>query len=137
MTKNSIILKSVAHMVIVVMLYMHVCSALCATSSHGCCGKEENENDLDKKECCSREKKTTGETSDCQDMHLSFFNTTGQYSQIKADISIKSFQSLVGVIIPVINIAPVSVNKNIFAYNGFHSPPPKADIRIFISSFQI
>ena len=130
---NSIISKIIAHMVLVVIFYMHVCSALCATSSHGCCGKEDN----DKKECCKHEKKSDGETKDCQEMHFAFFNTTGQFSLAKSDISLKSFQSLVAVITPILLIAPVSECRNIFVYNGFHPPPPKADIRIFISSFQI
>ena len=135
MKLNSIISKSIAHLVLVVIFYMHVCSALCATSSHGCCEKEDNDND--KKECCKHEKESDGETKDCQDMHFAFFNTTGQFSLAKFDISLKSFQSLVAVTTPILLIAPVSECKNIFVYNGFHPPPPKADIRIFISSFQI
>ena len=60
---------------------MHVCSALCATSSHGCCEKGDNDND--KKECCKHENESDGETKDCQDMHFAFFNTTGQFSLAK------------------------------------------------------
>ncbi len=116
---------------------MHVCSALCATSAHGCCGKEDNDTDHCKKECCKHEKEPDGKKGDCQDMHLSFFSTTGQFSQVKADISLNPFQSLVAIVTPLFIIQPTATSKNVFAYSGFHPPPPKADIRIFIQSFQI
>ena len=135
MNLNSIIRKSIAHLVLVVIFYMHVCSALCATSSHGCCGKEDD--DKCKKDYCESESNSDHKDNGCQDMHFAFFNTTGQFAQAKADISFKPFQQLVAVITPLFNITPVGENKNIFVYNGFHPPPPKADIRIFISSFQI
>ena len=116
---------------------MHLCSALCAIGSDGLCGKEDNDNDNCKKACCTNEKDADGKKHDCQDMHFAFFNTTGQFAQAKADISFKPFQSLVAVVTPLFIIQPVADNKNLFGYNGFHPPPPKADIRIFIQSFQI
>ncbi len=137
MRKNSIITKSIDYLLLVVMLYMHVCSALCATSSHGCCGNEDNDNNHCKKECCKHEKKSDGKKHDCQDMHLSFFNTTGQFSQVKADISFNPIHPLVAVVTPIFIIQLTVTSKHIFVYSGFHPPPPKADIRIFISSFQI
>lgn len=135
MEKNGIIRKSIGYLLLAVVFYMHVCSALCATGAHGCCGKEDN--DHDKKECCKHENKSNGKEHDCQDMHLSFFYTTGQFSQIKADVSFKQIQSLVAVVPPLFIVAPATTSKSIFACSGFHPPPPKAGIRIFIQSFQI
>ena len=73
------------------MFYMHVCSALCATSSHGCCGKEDDDSKSDKKDCCKNENESDKKEQNCQDIHLSFFNTTGQFSEVNTDISLKSF----------------------------------------------
>ena len=135
MKSNSIIPKSIAYLLLTVTLYMHLCSALCATGAGGCCGKEDD--DHDKKSCCSHEKKSDSKDHDCQNMHFAFFNTTGQFAQAKADISFKTFQSLIAVVTTLFFIQSITENKNLFGYNGFHPPPPKADIRIFIQSFQI
>ena len=137
MKKNNIILKSISYLLLVIMLHAHLCSALCATGLQGCCGKEDNDNDLCKKECCKHEKDNNGKSHDCQDMHFAFFNATGQFAQAKADISFKPNHSLIAVISPLFIIQPTATSKNIFAYSGFHPPPPKVDIRIFIQSFQI
>ena len=123
------------YLLLAVMFYMHVCSALCATSAHGCCGKEDT--DHCKKECCKHEKKSDGKEHDCQNMHLSFFSVTGQFAQVKADISVKPFQNLIAVVTPLLIVQPTATSKNVYAYSGFHPPPPKEDIRIFIQSFQI
>ena len=135
MKKNSIKAQIVAQLLLVVILYMHVCSALCATSSHGCCGKEGNDNCKD--ESCKDVNDADHKDSGCQNMHFAFFNTTGQFAQAKADISFKLKQSLVAVVTPLFITEPRATSKMNFAYNGFHPPPPKAGIRIFISSFQI
>ena len=120
MKKNNIIFKSSAHLLLLVMLYMHICSALCATSAQGCCGKADKHHDHCKKECCKHEKKSDEKTHDCQDMHLSFFSTTGQFSQVKADISLNPFQSLIAVITSLFIIQP-TVSKNIFAYSWLYN----------------
>lgn len=133
MNRNSIISKSVSHLLLAVMFYMHACSTLCATTSHGCCGKEVEDDD----KCCQNEKNSDNKDNGCQNMHFAFFNTTGQFAQAKADISFKPTQSLVAVVIPLFIIEPTVISKTNCAYNGFHPPPPKADIRIFIQSFQI
>ena len=133
MQKNNFITKSVACLILVVVFYMHFCSALCAVSTHGCCGKEDSDND----NCCQQEKSSDNSDKDCQNMHFAFFNTTGQFSQSKVDISLKPFESLVALVTSIFNITPVSESKNIFLSNGFRPPPPKVEIRIFISSFQI
>ena len=116
---------------------MHLCSALCATGSDGCCGKEDNDNHHDKKTSGSHEEKSDGKDKDCQDMHFAYFNVTGQFAQAKADISFKAFQPLVAVVTPLFIIQPVEATQNSFAYNTFHPPPLKVDLRILIQSFQI
>ena len=135
MNKNSIKTQIVVQLLLVVILYMHVCSALCATTSHSCCRKEGNDNC--KNESCEDDNDADHKDSGCQNRHFAFFNTTGQFVQAKADISFKLTQSLVVIVAPLFIFEPTATSKIKFAYNGFHPPPPKADIRIFISSFQI
>ncbi len=136
MKKNSIISKSISSLLLVVMLYMHVCSALCATGGNACCGKEDNDNDNCSKNCCENEKNSDNKDHDCQNLHFSFFNTTGQFAQEKS-IDPQVYHSLVAVITPLFIIQPIEASPNIFAYNRFHPPPLKTDIRISIRSFQI
>ena len=137
MIKNAIILKSISYLILVVMFHMHVCSALCAAGGYGCCDKEEKDEQHSKKECCEHEKKSDSNDHDCQDMHLAFFSTTGQFSQVIADILLKAFQPLVAAVTPLLIIQPISESKVLFTYNGFHPPPFDSDTRIFIQSFQI
>lgn len=137
MKRNSILRKSTSFLLLTVMMYMHLCSALCAAGSSGCCGKKENKNDHHKKSCCQTTKENDGKKHDCQDMHFAFFNTTGQFASEKSVDAINPFQTFIAFVIPVFNELSVSQNKNAFAYYGFHPPPPKKDIRIFIRSFQI
>ncbi len=105
--------------------------------SDGCCGKEDNDNDHCKKTCCTDEKDQDGRKHDCQDMHLSFFTTTGQFPNEKTVDEIKVWSTFIALVTPLYNVLPVSQNKTDLAYNSFHPPPPKADIRVFIQSFQI
>ena len=119
------------------MVYMHLCSAVCVIGSSGCCGKEDNNDDHCKKSCCESTKDQDGKKHDCQNMHLSFFNSTGQFPSEKTVELTKVFDTFVAVVTPLYNVLPVSQNKDAIAYNNFHPPPPKADIRVFIQSFQI
>lgn len=130
--------KSISCLLMAVIFYMHFCSSLCATGAGSCCGKEDNESDhCKKKSCCSDKNKSEGKSQDCQGFHLSFFNTTGQFASDKSPDAIKGFQSLVAVVIHAFNILPVTQTKSFIVDNGFHPPPPKTDIRIFIQSFLI
>lgn len=121
----------------VVTFYTHFCSACCATGfSGGCCGVEEDSDRIhNEKACCAHDSKTP--VKDCQDFHLSFFKTTGQFTSDKNSDVIKAYQSLNAVITPVFNRSPVEQSKNVLAFNVFHPPPLQADIRITIQSFQI
>ena len=131
--KKNIILKSFSYLLMVVMLYMHVCSALCATGVKGCCDKGDSDND----NCCEHEKGSDSRDHDCQDIHFAFFNTTGQFSQVKTDILFNTIQPLFSVDFPSFTRIAFSESKSILPYNGFHPPPPKPDIRISMQSFQI
>jgi len=132
------IAKSIAYLLLIVTMYQHLCSAMCAIGSSGCCGREDNDDDHCKKSCCETTNDKDGKKHDCQDMHLSFFNTTGQFASAKTVDAIKVFHTFIAVITPLYyNVLPVSQNTNILVYNGFHPPPPKADIRVFIQSFLI
>ncbi len=135
MIHNNIISKSMCYLLLVVMSFNFLCSALCAVSADGCCGKEENEHHG--KSCCSHEKDSDEKNGDCQNMHLAFFKTLGQFASGQTVDAIKVFHTFISVVTPLFNVLPVSQNKFFLAYSGFHPPPPKADIRIFIQSFQI
>lgn len=114
---------------------MHACSVLCATGIGGCCGNEDN--DHDKKSCCANDKKSEDKDHDCQVLHLSYFSTTGQFCSDKVADAIKAFQPITALVVPLFITKPVEAIQITFAYNSFHPPPPNADIRILIRSFQI
>jgi len=132
MIKNSIIPKSISFILLGVMLYMHLCSAFCAT---GYFFKKEFGNQV-KRICCADKNNDNEKSSGCQDMHFSFFNTTGQFHYDKPlDITI-SFPVFI-IDTTLLNIFSVSQRKICFTLNDFYPPPPEEDIRILIKSFQI
>lgn len=135
MKSKSITLKSISYLILVVMLYMHVCSALCATGFGGCCDNNNKTGGHITKSCCSHKEESN--TKDCQGFHLSFFNTTGQFTPDKCNFEIKPLQCLFVVPFVDFNILPVLQNKVVFSYNVFHPPNFNSDIRITIQSFQI
>ena len=137
MNKSSIILKSTSYLLLVVMLYMHVCSAFCAISGQSCCGIGNKDTCQSNKICCKHKKNTDSKDHDCQDMHLSFFNITGQFALEKGTDTGTTFHSVAAIVPPLFILKPVDNHTNPSAYNGFHPPPRNADIRIFIQSFQI
>ncbi len=118
------------------MTYMHICSAFCATGVDFCCSEGDEGNNCEKS-CSAQEEKSANPKPDCQDLHFSFFNATGQYAFAKSIDTVKVFFTIVQIVTPILNILPVSHREDIFAFNGFHPPPPKSDIRIFINSFLI
>ena len=135
MKRNNIVLKSISYLILVVMLYMHVCSALCATGFGGCCDNNIKTRGHITKSCCSH--KEEGNTKDCQGFHLSFFNTTGQFTPDQCNCEINALQCLFVVPFVDFNTLHVLQNKVVFAYNIFHPPNLNPDIRIIIQSFQI
>lgn len=131
------ILKPVALLLLKVTVYMHVCSFVCASGAGSCCSKMKGEKTSFKKECCKHKKSSENKKGGCQDIHLSFFNTSGQFAQDNTFDVIKSFAPSVALVFQSLNIFSVLQDKAAFAENGFHPPPPKPDIRIFIQSFII
>jgi len=135
MTRNNIILKSISHLFLGVMLYMHFCSAWCAMFSGGDCCNVENDNC--KKTFCSRERKSDSKDQGCQDFHLSFFKASGQFASEKNVDVVKVFPLVTAGISTIIFIKPIETSQYLFAFSNYHPPPPLADIRVFIQSFQI
>ncbi len=135
MTRNSIILKGTTYLLLGVMLYMHVCSAWCGIASRECCVNGENNGC--NKSVCSDEKKSDEKGSGCQDFHLSFFKTSGQFASEKNVEVINVFPPLAAEIPTASKAIANETGRNPVAFNNYHPPPPIADIRIFIRSFQI
>ena len=134
MTRNSILLKSITHLLLGVIMYMHVCSAWCAAFSGGCCAEE---TDQSNRSACKRENKSKHQTGDCQDYHLSFFSATGQFASEKNMEVSTIFPTLIGEISWAPSPIIIETGQNPQAFHNYHPPPPIADIRIFIQSFQI
>ncbi|MEP6795715.1 MAG: hypothetical protein ABJB16_15405 [Saprospiraceae bacterium] len=134
MQKLNIISKSISVLLLVVMLYMHVCSAWCAAGCNSCEAAGDNHC---KKACCTNGKNSESKDHDCQSLHFSFFKAAGQFSSEKIAEAQIAFTVFTGSIAPFFLINPIESSRSNFAYNGFHPPPPGSDIRIFIQSFQI
>lgn len=137
MKVNSHIFRGIASLLLVVTAYMYVCSGLCAAgSSVGCCG-EKTEDTTSHKDCCDHNQndKTDHQDNDCYTLHSSFFSATGQFASGQTPDG-KIIQSVVA-ILPAAVTMPIEQVQKVFAYTGFHAPPPKTDIRLVIQSFQI
>lgn len=135
MNRNSIITKSIGYLILIVMSYQFFCSVLCAVTTDGCCGKEEQEHHG---KCCNSNNNDNNEKPrDCQDMHLAFFKTLGQFGIEKGLDAPKDFHKVIAIIHSLFIVESVINGSHSFAYTGFQPPPPKEDIRIFIQSFLI
>ncbi|MBK9981841.1 MAG: hypothetical protein IPP15_05350 [Saprospiraceae bacterium] len=133
MSRHNIILKGTTHLLLGVILYMHVCSAWCAVFSGSC----SEMNGQSHKSSYSHKTKSNGKAGDCQDYHLCFFNAAGQFSSGK-NVEILNVFPTLAVEIPTLLFTIENVaGRNPVAFNNYHPPPPIADIRIFIQSFQI
>lgn len=118
-----------------VMLHSHLCAAFCAYGIYSCCNEKEEVKDCCKKSCCN-EKKNEKHDDGCQKEHLTFFGTVGQYHFVKT-IDAKNFHPIITVLIAEKNIHPVTTAEELFAFNGFHPPPPKENIVILQQRFLI
>ena len=130
--------KGIGHLLLASMLYMHLCSAWCATGYSGCCGREQaTHKEQCHKSCCNKsENHSTGDAKDCQAAHVAFFTTTGQFfSGFSKEIP-KTLDILISTLSPQKSL-PASHAEIIVAFNGFDPPPPKEEVRILINSFQI
>lgn len=137
MKKQNHIARSIASLLLVIIVSQHFCSAMCAFGSVGFFVKNESINNHCKKTCCNKTTNIDEKKHDSQDMHFAFFNTTGQFAPEKTLDAFKVWDNFVAGVSPKFYDIPVSQNKSVLAYNGFHPPPSKTDIRIFIQSFQI
>lgn len=135
MHRNSVILRSIDYLLLLVLSYNYFCSAICSFSKDGCCGKETIALHYN---CCGSHDNDSGESKDdCQNNHLSFFKTLGQFGSGQNIDAPKVFETSIGALDPIFLLEPISTDNILFESNGFHPPPPEADIRIFIQSFQI
>lgn len=135
MNCKGIILKRLGFLLLVVMSYNFFCSTFCAVGDNSCCGRTKKEHH--NKCCASTEKSSDKKKSDCQDTHIAFFKTLGQFGSVETIDAAKVFYAFVAVDPIVFDFPTLAENKNVFVYNGFHPPPPKAGVRVFIHSFQI
>ena len=128
--------RSVASLLLVVMLHSHLCAAACATGFYSCCGNSNEVADCCKKKSCCEKSETKDRHSGCQKEHLTMFSTLGQYHFVKS-ISPKVYQPLVAMVPTIKIIQPVLTSELFFTYNGFHPPPPRENILALIQSFLI
>lgn len=135
MGNKHLILKSICYLFMGVMVYMHVCSAWCAMTKekNGCkMAKEGSE-----KMCCSHHQDSNKKEKGCQDFHLAFFKAAGQFSSENNVEVDKVFPVMPAILFAAKDIRPVDTYQNPVVSTQYHPPPPIADIRMFIRSFQI
>ena len=139
MKKNSFISKSIAALLLAVMMQTFFCSLLCAAGSYSCCDAMKKE-----KNCCGKShhdnegRESDNEGNDgCQKEHLAFFQAIGQVQFSKNIEEVKVFQQLIAVINTQPTFQPELIFDSGITYNCFHPPPHQVSIRIFIRSFLI
>ncbi len=120
---------------LLVFMTVHVCTAVCSVGMLGSC-TEMNGKELCHKSCC-QSKTHNDSNSDCQQGHMAFFSTIGQSQLQKTEFLKKAFQSFESPVHPLLILFLHSERTTVIAFNGFHPPPIKPDIRISIQSFQI
>lgn len=135
MNRGSLILKSASRLMLMVMVYMHVCSAWCVIPSGSCCTIGENK--YCPKSSGTEEKSSDHKGGDCQSYHLSFFKAIGQFSSEKNIAVTKVFEKSMPLGLSFYVSSRFDGNQNLVGCNIFHPPPLTADIRILIQSFQI
>ena len=112
------------------MLYMHVCSVLCASGTGGCCNKSNEKKNANTKSCCSHKKESN--SKDCQDFHLSFFKTTGQFANDINPELIKQFQDCVTITTWSFTDLLFDVDNNQQVNNFYHPPPFKPKVPLYL-----
>lgn len=132
---HNIYARGISYLILVVMLHMHLCSAFCATGIGGCCGAQDAT--VYKKSCCSLATKSDDKEKDCQDMHLSFFKTTGQFASETTSEIFNIISIPFNLITVLFIITPNEIDNHLQVFNIFHPPPSGVEIRISIQSFQI
>ena len=136
MVNRGHILSSICYFLSGVIGYMHVCSAWCAVAAdRGCCSAMEKEGS--DPACCSHHKDSKNNEGSCQDFHLAFFKAAGQFSSEKSVDVVKVFPLILAEYPNFTIPSMMEMCENLFASNNYHPPPPIADIRTFIQSYQI
>lgn len=131
MQTSTFIHKSLSLLIVAIILHTYWCSVSCSIGVFSCCSTEkehyegEAANHQDADGC-----------GNCQGEHLAFFKTVGQYPTLHPN-AVAVFQFIVAEFLPGEEMQPIDVYHTAEIYTGFHPPPPKADTRILISSFQI
>ncbi len=127
--------KSISVLLLFTIVHMHLCSFMCSFNSGGCCNIKNNSSK--ERTCCSKKSGSDQKTNDCQNLHFSFFNKTGQFFSQDDITSLYYFQSIINAITNSSPFLIVFQKTDIPLYNIFHPPLPTNDIRVFIQSFLI
>ena len=135
MSSLNYISKLGATALLAIILYMHVCSVWCSLGSD-CNHNQVNQQRQQSHSCCNTNDNTE-DAQDCQEGHLTFFTSTGQYFVgFNSDFT-KAFSFIQVFLKPELIVFFTEVHETLAEYNVFHPPPPKAGIRTLIKSFQI
>lgn len=112
---------------------MNICSAVCLSGVHTCC----NQDNSSQKPCCQNKNPEQKEDKSCEDIHLKYFSSIGQFSEYK-EIGNNTYFPTILSILPLINNDDLfTLRYHYFHFGYSHSPPIKPDIRTAIQSFQI
>lgn len=127
--------KGLSFLMLITILETYVCSGLCISDLYMCCDKSA----AAVADCCKSQQPENNQEgkTDCQDQHLAFFQTIGQFHSIDV---VQLFQppfisELYSSSTPILK-----ENKNqteIAFFTGFHPPPPKDGISVFVQTFLI
>jgi hypothetical protein len=128
MVRNGFLVKSISYLILVTICYMHFCSSACAIGAGSCHGQSKP----GKESCCSHKDKLPAK--DCQKFHLSFFNKFSSDNKT-GEVKINLIPALE--VVQAVNIYTQENNSGIVPCSLFHPPPLRANIRVFIRSFQI
>jgi len=126
---RSYMTQGLAVVLLTAILQTYICSTFCSIKSQFISHQEKAENN-----CCSPEKGDP-KNNDCQQDHMAFLQTIGQFHAYDSPPLEKVFEcDLINV--PQIDIHYISYNNQEFA-TGFHPPPPKDGISVLVQSFLI
>lgn len=112
---------------------MNICSAVCLSGVHTCC----NEKGSQEKSCCQSNDSEKKENKSCDNTHLKYFSSMGQFSETKEIVNSTYFPTILSTVSLASNDDIYAINHHYLQYQYSHSPPSKTDIRIAIQSFQI
>lgn len=112
---------------------MNICSAVCLSGVHTCCNQENST----QKSCCQNKNTEQKEDKSCEDIHIKYFSSIGQFSETKEIGSTNYFPTILSILPLIHNDDLYTLSYCHLHYEYSHSPPIKPDIRTSIQSFQI